>query len=80
MFGFTKKTEKIAEVTEKEVDGAEVWIVSWDSRYGHYHGDVRRSAKAFLLKTDAIAFTESLKNAQSILKYSEGIDIKIEKQ
>lgn len=77
---FFKKINKIAQITTKEVDGAEVWMVHWTSRYGDYYGDVRRTAKAFLTEDDAINFKKSLEEAQNILQNTNNIDIKIIKQ
>ena len=37
----------------KEVEGAHLWIVSWNSRTGDYSTDIKRVAKAFLLEEDA---------------------------
>lgn len=77
---FFKKINKIAQIGAKEVDGAEVWMVHWTSRYGDYCDDVRRSAKAFLSKDDAEDFKKSLEEAQNILQNTNDIDITIIKQ
>lgn len=69
------KIEKV-----KEVDGAHVWIVSWDSRTGDYSHDIKRVAKAFLLEEDANQFAESLEQAQHLLQNTNRLRIKIEKQ
>lgn len=65
---------------EKEVEGAEVWIVSWDSRYGKYSDNTKKVAKAFLLKQDAIDFAQSLYDAHALLQNTNDIHINIEKQ
>lgn len=65
---------------EKEVDGAEVWIVSWESRYGKYSDSIKKVAKAFLLKQDAIDFAQSLYDAHALLQNTNNIHINIEKQ
>jgi len=78
---FTKKKETIIKSVETiEVEGAEVYMVSWLSRYGHYNGDVTRVAKAFLKQDDANNFVASLKEAAKLLQYTEYLDIRIEKQ
>lgn len=64
----------------KEVEGAEVYIVSWNARYGNYSTDSRRVAKAFLLKEDAEAFAQSLYDAQALLQNTDSIHITIRKQ
>lgn len=65
---------------EKDAEGAEVWLVSWNARYGEYSGDEQRVAKAFLLKEDAIAFAESLKQAHKLLQNTNDIHIEITRQ
>ena len=64
----------------KEAEGAEVYIVSWNARYGNYSTDTRRVAKAFLLEEDAEAFAQSLYNAQALLQNTDSIHITIRKQ
>jgi hypothetical protein len=64
----------------KEVDGAHVWIVSWNARTGDYSHDINRVAKAFLLEEDANQFAESLQQAQALLQNTNNLRIKIEKQ
>jgi ribosomal protein S4E len=64
----------------KEVEGAHVWVVSWDGRTGDYSGDIKRVAKAFLLEEDANQFAESLQQAQDLLQNTNNLRIKIEKQ
>lgn len=75
-----KRHSIIVSQNTKEVDGAEVWVVSWNARYGLYHTEWKRVAKAFLTEEDADTFIESLKNAMSVLQYTENIDIAKEKQ
>ncbi len=76
-----KKKEAVITGYEKEiVEGAEVWIVSWDARYGEYSGNYRRVAKAFLSEKSARDFANSLMEAKKLLQYTENIGIKIEKQ
>lgn len=64
----------------KDAEGAKVWIVSWDARFGEYSGCKRRVAKAFLNYEDAISFSESLKEAKELLQYTEAINIIIKEQ
>lgn len=64
----------------KEVEGAHVWVISWDGRTGDYSGDIKRVAKAFLVEEDAKEFAESLKQAQNLLQNTNNLRIKIEKQ
>ena len=73
------RPNKLKEIVE-EVDGAEVWMVSWDRRIGNYSGDIRRAAKAFLNEKDANHFADSLQMAQDLLQNTNSLQIKIEKQ
>lgn len=77
---FFKRKNRIAQIEAKEVDGAEVWMVSWSSRHGDYHSDVQRRGKAFLTEDDANDFKKSLEEAQRILQNTNDIDITIVKQ
>ena len=81
MLKFILKKNGIFKVKkEKEVEGAEVWIVSWESRYGKYSDSIKKVAKAFLLKQDAIDFAQSLYDAHALLQNTNDIHINIEKQ
>ena len=65
---------------DKDVDGAHVWVVSWNARTGDYSSDIKRVAKAFLLEDDAKQFAETLKQAQELLQNTNRLYIEIEKQ
>lgn len=73
------RPNKLKEIVE-EVDGAHVWVVSWDARWGDYSTDTKRVAKAFLNEDDANQFAESLELAQELLENTNSLRIKIEKQ
>ena len=78
---FTPKKHKIIEsYNTTEVDGAEVWMVSWYARYGEYSSSCTKVAKAFLNEQEANQFANSLRAAQKLLQYTENICIKVEKQ
>lgn len=77
---FKKKETVVTGYEKEEVDGAEVWMVSWCARYGEYSGNYRRVAKAFLSEKSARDFANSLMEAKKLLQYTENIGIKIEKQ
>jgi len=79
--GLKKYISSLFEVKEtKKVECAEVWVVSWDARYGSYSGNSKRVAKAFLNEADARTFAQSLKKAKDLLQYTECIHIDISKQ
>ena len=42
VLNYFKKKNKIAQIESKEVDGVEVWMVSWESRHGDGYYDTRR--------------------------------------
>jgi hypothetical protein len=73
------RPHKVKEIVE-QVPGANVWVVSWDARYGDYSGDTKRVAKAFLDEDDANQFKESLEMAHELLQNTNSLRIKIEKQ
>lgn len=80
VLNFFKKKNKIAQIETKEVEGAEVWMVSWSSRHGDMYYDTQRCAKAFLTEADAKDFKKSLEEAQQILQNTNNINITIVKQ
>lgn len=81
MSKFIEKINSIFGVVKrKEAKGAEVWIVSWEARFGDYKGDTKRVAKAFLLEEDAEQFAQSLKDANKLLQNTNGICLTIKKQ
>lgn len=73
------RPSKVKEIVE-QVEGAHVWVVTWNARYGEYSGDIKRVAKAFLDENDANQFAESLELAQKLLQNTNSLRIKIEKQ
>lgn len=76
-----KYITSLFEVKEtKKVECAKVWIVSWDARYGSYHGEWKRVSKAFLNENDAKVFAQSLKDAKSLLQIKESLRIDITEQ
>ena len=76
-----KYITSLFEVKEtRQVECAKVWMVSWDARYGSYSGEWKRVSKAFLNQDDAQAFAQSLKDAQKLLQYKEGLGITVEEQ
>lgn len=77
---FFKRKNRVAQIEEKEVDGVEVWVVSWSSRHGDSYYDTQRCAKAFLTEDDAKDFKKSLEEAQQILQNTNSINITIVKQ
>ena len=77
---FKKVENLVSKVVTEQVEGAKVWMVSWDARYGEYSSNFTRKAKAFFSSTDAEKFAESLRQAQKLLCYTENIRIKVEEQ
>ena len=78
-----KKEEVIQSYNTETVEGAVVYVVSWNSLYGHYPDaphlvSCRRVAKAFVNEGDADKFVESLKAAESLLQ--NGYNLGIEKE
>ena len=82
---FTRKENQVPETTNRQVEGAEVWVVSWTSLSGRYPNsptlvsDTRR-AKAFLSEKDAQDFKQALEDAMKLLQCSFAVNIRVEKQ
>lgn len=81
---FSKK-EQIPVNETVEVDGAQVWLVTWNSLVnGGYSSptlvNVNRRAKAFLSYEDAKEFRDSLERAMKLLQCTFKVNIDIEKQ
>lgn len=78
---FKSKLEKLFKLQlVKEVEGAEIYLVSWTARFGPYNYDVKRVAKAFFNYDDAKQFAKSLEDAQRLLQNTTNLNINIEKQ
>ena len=76
-----KKIESLFNIKKsKEAEGCYVWMVQWNARFGRFHGDYNRVAKAFLSEEDATVFAKSLRDSQRLLQYEEDIKITITKQ
>ena len=80
-----KKKEQIPVNESVEVEGAQVWMVTWNSLLdGGYSSptlvNVNRRAKAFLSYEDAKEFRDSLERAMKLLQCTFKINIDIEKQ
>lgn len=80
-----KKKEQIPVDETVEVEGAQVWLVTWNSLVdGGYSSptlvNVNRRAKAFLSYEDAKEFRDSLERAMKLLQCTFKINIDIEKQ
>lgn len=80
MFGLKRKIKKWLSSRETKTEGTQIWVVSWDARYGSFHYDFERVSKAFFSKEDAENFKESLLQAKGLLQYGEELRIKVEKQ
>ena len=69
---------------EKEVNGAEVWMLTWASYVNKYSicdtADTVIRAKAFLNEDDAKEYADSLSKANDLLENETRLHIKIEKQ
>lgn len=89
---FTRKKEEIIiDYVTEQVDGAELFVVSWDAfRRVYSDADIMRSsrkAKAFMCEKDAEAFKKSLYDSLILLQYAEDeaqaqfiLQLKVEKQ
>ena len=70
----------------KEVEGAEVWLLTWVSyvnKYSFIIGDDTDTvvrAKAFLNENDAKKYADSLEKANELLENNTRLRINIEKQ
>ena len=80
-----KKKEQIPVNETVEVEGAQVWLVTWNSLLDNGYSSptlvsVTRRAKAFLSYEDAVAYKDSLKRAMELLQCTFKVNIDIEKQ
>ena len=80
-----KKKEQIPVNETVEVEGAQVWLVTWNSLLDNGYSSptlvsVTRRAKAFLSYEDAKEFRDSLKRAMELLQCTFKVNIDIEKQ
>ncbi len=80
-----KKKEQIPVNETVETEGAQVWLVTWNSLVDDGYSsptlvNVKRRAKAFLSYEDAEAYKDSLKRAMELLQCTFKVNIDIEKQ
>ena len=80
-----KKKEQIPVNEAVEVEGAQVWMVTWNSLLDNGYSSptlvsVTRRAKAFLSYEDAKEFRDSLERAMKLLQCTFKVNIDIEKQ
>jgi hypothetical protein len=80
-----KKKEQIPVDETVEVEGAQVWLVTWNSLLNRGFDCItlvesRRRAKAFLSYEDAKAYRDSLEKAMELLQCTFKVNIDIEKQ
>jgi hypothetical protein len=80
-----KKKEQIPVNESVEVEGAQVWMVTWNSLHDNGYSSPTlvcsiRRAKAFLSYEDAKEFRDSLERAMKLLQCTFKINIDIEKQ
>lgn len=72
---FKRKRTIITGYQKQDVDGAEVWMVSWDSlirksiEFDLFN--TKRVSKAFLTEEDAKIFAESIYDALIILQFAK---------
>ncbi len=64
---------------DDKLDSTEAWVVTWKRRTGHYSSDRESTSRTFLSKEGAEKFKNQLYAALKILRYSEGIDLHIQK-
>ena len=81
---FVKKINSIFKVEEvRQVEGSEIWTVSWKTPESRYDTIVEwgdRAFKAFFNEDDANDFAESLRAAYNLLQNRTNIDISIKKE
>lgn len=83
---FIRKINKLFTIKEeKEVEGAEVWVLTWKSYINKYNfvgddTDTVSRVKAFLNKKDAEDYAYSLEKANELLENKTRLRINIEKQ
>lgn len=80
-----KKKEQIPVDETVEVEGAQVWLVTWNSLVDSGCSsptlvNLNRRAKAFLSYEDAKEFRDSLERAMKLLQCTFRININIETQ
>jgi hypothetical protein len=79
MVWFRKKVEAPSGQTV-ELDGLQVWMVRWVSRYGDYHGNTQQEAQAFTNEEDANHFAQSLRDAFALIRHTSQAYVDVESQ
>lgn len=79
--GIRTRIESLFRVSkDRDVTVVDVWVVSWDARYGKWCDSKERVSRAFITRKDAEDFAQLLRESQKNLCYTENINITIKKQ
>ena len=79
--GIRTRIESLFRVSkDRDVTMVDVWVVSWDARYGKWSDSKERESRAFITRKDANDFAQLLRDSQKNLCYTENINITIKKQ
>jgi hypothetical protein len=62
------------------LEGVQLWMVRWTSRYGEYHGNVQSEAAAFTTQEDAEHFAQSLRDAFELIRHTSQAYVEVEPQ
>jgi len=67
---FKKKVRMPESNATKEVDGVQVYVVTWTSRWGSYSSNTNQEFEAFIDKDQAEEFAESIRKAFKLLRFT----------
>lgn len=63
-----------------QLDGLQVWMVRWVSRYGSFNTETQKEAQAFTNEEDANHFAQALRDAFALIRHTSQAHVYVEKQ
>ena len=73
-----KRKINIPNYETDQLDTVDMWVVSWESRYGKFSGETEMNYQSFFTYEDAIKFKTALDNANKLIGNTSGTIVDIQ--
>ena len=74
-----KKVATLADSEDTTIEGVQLWLVRWTSRYDSWHADTQKEVEAFASKETANRFATDLRNAFKLIRHTSRTTVTVEK-
>jgi hypothetical protein len=75
-----KRKINIPKQGNEQLDTVDMWVVSWESRYGKFSGEVEMNFQSFFDYEDAFKFKRTLEDANKLIGNTSGTKVDIQKK